>query len=118
MVRAGRPVEGARRHELIEVLAIDDLLLGNEEIGHLVGVARGAAETERDEPLIRDPYARLLVSGAGTGIWESVLDADFVGKVADADTEAAAIFEHMNSYQAVRTHFFDGFFAARLRKLY
>ncbi|BBZ09748.1 putative S-adenosyl-L-methionine-dependent methyltransferase [Mycolicibacterium doricum] len=74
--------------------------------------ASRAAETERPEPLIRDPYARLLVSGAGTGIWEKVLDADFVGKVADADTEAAAIFEHMNSYQAVRTHFFDAFFAA------
>ncbi|KUI32853.1 SAM-dependent methyltransferase [Mycobacterium sp. IS-1496] len=74
--------------------------------------ASRAAETERDEALIRDPYARLLVSGAGTGIWESVLDADFVSKVAEADTEAAAIFEHMNSYQAVRTHFFDAFFAA------
>ncbi len=74
--------------------------------------ASRAAETEREDPLIRDPYARLLVSGAGTGIWESMLAADFVGKVADADPEAAAIFEHMNSYQAVRTHFFDGFFAA------
>ncbi|MGE2715840.1 class I SAM-dependent methyltransferase [Mycolicibacterium litorale] len=74
--------------------------------------ASRAAETERDNPLIEDPYARLLVSGAGTGIWESVLDAHFVDKVAEVDTEAAAIFEHMNGYQAVRTHFFDAFFAA------
>lgn len=74
--------------------------------------ASRAAETERDGALIQDPYARLLVSGAGTGIWESVLDADFVAKVGEVDTEAAAIFEHMNSYQAVRTHFFDAFFAA------
>ncbi|MDY6871425.1 MAG: class I SAM-dependent methyltransferase [Actinomycetota bacterium] len=74
--------------------------------------ASRAAETERDQALIRDPYARLLVTGAGTGIWEFVLDAKFVEKVADADTEAAAIFEHMNSYQAVRTHFFDAFFTA------
>jgi methyltransferase (TIGR00027 family) len=74
--------------------------------------ASRAAETERDEPLIRDPYARLLVTGAGTGIWESVLDAHFVEKVAAVDTEAAAIFEHMNGYQAVRTHFFDAFFTA------
>ncbi|TDY05082.1 LOW QUALITY PROTEIN: methyltransferase (TIGR00027 family) [Mycolicibacterium litorale] len=74
--------------------------------------ASRAAETERDAPLIRDPYARLLVTGAGTGIWESVLDADFVEKVAEVDTEAAAIFEHMNGYQAVRTHFFDAFFTA------
>ena len=72
--------------------------------------ASRAAETERDQALIRDPYARLLVTGAGTGIWESILDAKFVEKVADADTEVAAIFEHMTSYQAVRTHFFDAFF--------
>ncbi|BBZ63328.1 class I SAM-dependent methyltransferase [Mycolicibacterium monacense] len=74
--------------------------------------ASRAAETERDEALIRDPYARLLVTGAGTGIWESVLDAKFVETVAAADAEAAAIFEHMISYQAVRTHFFDAFFTA------
>ena len=40
--------------------------------------ASRAAETESDTPLIRDPYARILVSKAGTGIWESVLDAGFV----------------------------------------
>ncbi|KUI37133.1 SAM-dependent methyltransferase [Mycobacterium sp. GA-2829] len=74
--------------------------------------ASRAAETERDDALICDPYARLLVSGAGTGIWESVLDAGFVEKVAEVDDEAAAIFAHMNSYQAVRTHFFDAFFTA------
>ena len=31
---------------------------------------------------------------------------------ATADAEAAAIFEHMGNYQAVRTHFFDDFFTA------
>ncbi|WP_422743162.1 class I SAM-dependent methyltransferase [Mycobacterium sp. WMMD1722] len=74
--------------------------------------ASRAAETASDAPLIRDPYARILVAKAGTGVWESVLDDDFVAKVADADAEAAAIFTHMNNYQAVRTHFFDAFFAA------
>ena len=44
-----------------------------------------------------------------------MLDDDFVAKVADADAEAAAIFEHMGNYQAVRTHFFDEFFARRQR---
>ncbi|BBZ31064.1 putative S-adenosyl-L-methionine-dependent methyltransferase [Mycolicibacterium madagascariense] len=76
----------------------------------MVAAAR-AGETERDEPLISDPYARVLVANAGTGVWEYLLDADFVTKVAEADSEAAAIFEHMGSYQAVRTHFFDAFFA-------
>jgi methyltransferase (TIGR00027 family) len=76
----------------------------------MVAAAR-AAETERDNPLIRDPYAKVLVEGAGTGVWGFMLDDEFIAKVGDADAEAAAIFEHMGSYQAVRTHFFDEFFA-------
>ena len=76
----------------------------------MVAAAR-AAETDKDDPLIRDPYAKILVAGAGTGAWEFMLDDEFVAKVAAADSEAAAIFEHMGSYQAVRTHFFDAFFA-------
>jgi methyltransferase (TIGR00027 family) len=76
----------------------------------MVAAAR-AGETERENPLIRDPYARVLVAGAGTGVWESLLDDDFSAQVAEVDAEAAAIFEHMGNYQAVRTHFFDAFFA-------
>ncbi|GAC1408570.1 MAG: class I SAM-dependent methyltransferase [Mycobacterium sp.] len=75
----------------------------------LVAAAR-AAETDRDDPLIRDPYARVLVTGAGTGGWSFMQDAEFVSEIADADAEVAAIFRHMGSYQAVRTHFFDDFF--------
>ena len=75
----------------------------------MVAAAR-AAETERPNPLIRDPYAKVLVAGAGTSAWEFMLDDEFVAKLADADTEAAAVFEHMGAYQAVRTHFFDAFF--------
>jgi methyltransferase (TIGR00027 family) len=79
----------------------------------MVAAAR-AGETDRDEPLIRDPYAKILVAGAGTGVWEFMLDDSFLDKVKDAEeggAEAAAIFEHMGNYQAVRTHFFDAFFA-------
>ena len=76
----------------------------------MVAAAR-AAETDRDDPLIRDPFAKVLVAGAGTGVWEYMADDEFVAKVADTDAEVAAIFEHMGSYQAVRTHFFDRFFA-------
>ncbi|MBU8834318.1 class I SAM-dependent methyltransferase, partial [Mycolicibacterium goodii] len=32
----------------------------------MVAAAR-AGETERDDALIKDPYARILVAGAGTG---------------------------------------------------
>jgi methyltransferase (TIGR00027 family) len=76
----------------------------------MVAAAR-AAETARDNSLIHDPYAKVLVDGAGTGVWEFMLDDEFVAKVADADAEAAAVFEHMGAYQAVRTHFFDDYFA-------
>lgn len=72
--------------------------------------ASRAAETARDEPLIRDPFAEVLVAGAGTGIWEFILDDAFTAKVAEVDPEVAVIFEHMGNYQAVRTHFFDRFF--------
>jgi methyltransferase (TIGR00027 family) len=86
----------------------------------MVAAAR-AAETDKDNPLIRDPYAKILVAGAGTGMWEFMLDGEFVAKVADADPDVAAIVEHMGSYQAVRTHFFDDFFtdaaAAGIRQI-
>ena len=76
----------------------------------LVAVHR-AGETERAEPLIRDPYAKVLVAGAGTGVWERLLDEDFIAKIAGVDAEVAAIFENMGNYQAVRTHYFDDYFA-------
>jgi methyltransferase (TIGR00027 family) len=41
-----------------------------------------------------------------------MLDADIPAKLADADPEAAAVFEFMQTYQGVRTHFFDEYFAA------
>ncbi|MGV0849257.1 SAM-dependent methyltransferase [Mycolicibacterium phlei] len=76
----------------------------------MVAAAR-ARETERDDALIRDPYAKILVSGAGTGVWERILDPDLSAKIAEVDAEIAAIFEHMGNYQAVRTRYFDQFFA-------
>src|ERR1700761_3502155 len=76
----------------------------------MVAAAR-AVETDRPDPLIRDPYAKVLVSKAGTGGWESMLDDSLAAKVESIDPEAAAVLEHMRSYQAVRTHFFDTHFA-------
>ncbi len=77
----------------------------------MVAAAR-AVETEQPEPLIRDPYAKLLVTNAGAGvIWEAMLDPGMADKVAAIDAETAAIITHMRGYQAVRTNFFDTFFA-------
>lgn len=75
----------------------------------MVAAAR-AGETERDDALIRDPYAKILVAGAGTGVWETLLDSEFAAKIENLDPEAAAIFAHMGNYQAVRTHFFDAYY--------
>src|ERR1700744_3393130 len=77
----------------------------------MVAAAR-AVETERPDPLISDPYAKLLVTNAGANVlWESMLDPDGVAKVQALDAESAAQLEHMRGYQAVRTHFFDTYFA-------
>ncbi|BBY74381.1 putative S-adenosyl-L-methionine-dependent methyltransferase [Mycolicibacterium parafortuitum] len=77
----------------------------------MVAAAR-AAETERPNPLINDPYAKLLIAGAGTsGAWQFIADQAAVARIAETDPEIGAMFEHMSSYQAVRTHFFDAFFA-------
>ncbi|WP_396924963.1 class I SAM-dependent methyltransferase [Mycolicibacterium sp.] len=76
----------------------------------LVAAAR-ASETDRPDALIQDPYARVLVEGAGTGMWEHFLDDAMADKLAKAESEAAAMFSHMLNYQAVRTHFFDAYFA-------
>ncbi len=77
----------------------------------MVAAAR-AVETERPDPLIRDPYAKLLVTNAGAGVlWEAMLDPDVAAKVEALDADSAAQLEHMRSYQAVRTNFFDTYFA-------
>jgi len=77
----------------------------------MVAAAR-AAETRQDDALIDDPYADVLVEGAGTGAWSTMLDEDIVERAAAIDPEIAAIFRHMRNYQAVRTHFFDEHFTA------
>ncbi|MBV5246519.1 class I SAM-dependent methyltransferase [Mycolicibacterium sp. PAM1] len=77
----------------------------------MVAAAR-AAETERHDALINDPYAKVLVEGAGAGAWRFIADEDLVAKASESDTEVGALFEHMKNYQAVRTHFFDAFFSA------
>lgn len=76
----------------------------------LVAAAR-AAETQSPDPLISDPYARTLVEGVGPGMWEQMLDTSMVDRLHELDPEMALIFRHMRNYQAVRTHFFDAFFA-------
>jgi methyltransferase (TIGR00027 family) len=77
----------------------------------MVAAAR-AVETEQPDALIRDPYAKLLVEGANAGVlWEAMLDPDVTAKIEALDEESAAHLHHMRGYQAVRTKFFDTYFA-------
>lgn len=76
----------------------------------MVAAAR-AFETDQPDPLISDPYARILVEGAGTGVWEGLLDAGLTTRLEAIDPDMATVFAHMRNYQAVRTHFFDAYFA-------
>ncbi|MGA9677537.1 MAG: class I SAM-dependent methyltransferase [Mycobacterium sp.] len=76
----------------------------------MVAAAR-AVETEQPDPLIRDPYAKLLVTSAGAGVvWEAMLDPTLAAKIESIDAESAAHLHHMRGYQAVRTNFFDTYF--------
>lgn len=79
----------------------------------MVAMAR-AAETRSDHPLIRDEYAEPLVS---TPALAEVRDriASLWRKPDEPEDPATGLpmdFRHMIDYQAVRTHFFDEYFAA------
>jgi methyltransferase (TIGR00027 family) len=104
----------------------------------MVAAAR-AVETASPDPLIRDPYAGLLVAGAGTGVTEAMPDGSTVANVdavnpetllwkiafciatvgasdeSAAVTATPAVFQHICSYQAVRMHFFDAYFGDAMR---
>jgi methyltransferase (TIGR00027 family) len=78
----------------------------------MVALAR-AAETGSADPLIRDQFAEPLVSTPElaevreqVSSWWTVPDED------DAAADYTVDFQQMIDYQAVRTHFFDAFFAA------
>ena len=80
-------------------------LVGATALG--VAAAR-AAETAGPEPLIRDEFARLLVSSAGTA-WARLADAELAWL--DGDPQGQRAHRLGIDYQAVRTHFFDEYFA-------
>ena len=76
----------------------------------MVALAR-AAETASADPLIRDQFAEVLVSTPELeGVREQVA-AWWAGPDPDDDPDFTVDSQHMINYQAVRTHFFDAYFA-------
>lgn len=75
-----------------------------------LGVAASrAAETAGPDPLIRDEFARTLVSSAGPA-WARLTDPELAWLAGD---EAGQRAHRLGiDYQAVRTHYFDEYFAS------
>jgi methyltransferase (TIGR00027 family) len=74
-----------------------------------LGVAASrAVETAGPNPLIRDDFARVLVSSAGPA-WARLADAELAWL--DGDPLGQRAHRLGIDYQAVRTHFFDEYFA-------
>lgn len=73
-----------------------------------LGVAAArAVETAGVNPLIRDEFARILVSSAGAA-WERLADPNLAWL--DGDQHGQRVHRVGCDYQAVRTHFFDEYF--------
>src|ERR1700756_5803862 len=81
-------------------------LVGATALG--VAAAR-AAETAGPDPLIRDEYAYLLTSSAGPA-WAQMASGD--DEWLSDDVDGRRLHEVARDYQAVRTHYFDGYFNA------
>ncbi|HET7073763.1 MAG TPA: class I SAM-dependent methyltransferase [Mycobacterium sp.] len=84
------------------------------EITELVGAtalgvaASRAVETAGPNPLIRDDFAQILVSSAGPA-WARLTDSELAWL--DGDEHGQRVHRLGIAYQAVRTHFFDEYFA-------
>jgi methyltransferase (TIGR00027 family) len=74
--------------------------------------ASRASETAQPDPLIRDEFAYLLVSSAGPA-WARLAGAD--PDWFDDDENGRRTYLMARDYQAVRTHFFDDYFAGAVR---
>ncbi|GAB7143494.1 class I SAM-dependent methyltransferase [Mycobacterium riyadhense] len=76
-----------------------------------LGVAAArAAETESDNPLISDPFARVFVDAAGDGMWSMFANPELLAGATDIEPEVRARVQLMIDFMATRTAFFDEFF--------
>jgi methyltransferase (TIGR00027 family) len=76
-----------------------------------LGVAAArAAETESENPLISDPFARVFVDAAGEGMWSIYADPKLLAKAIELEPDMQARLRLMIDFMATRTAFFDEFF--------
>jgi methyltransferase (TIGR00027 family) len=76
-----------------------------------LGVAsHRAAETESDNPLISDPFARVFLDAVGDGVWNWHSAAQLPPELIEAEPELPLQMQAMVDYMASRTKFFDTFF--------
>ena len=75
--------------------------VGSTALG--VAAAR-AAETDSENPLIRDPFARAFLEAAGDGMWSLMANPTKAAELTD-DTDLLAHLQVMIDFMAVRTAF-------------
>ena len=81
--------------------------VGSTALG--VAAAR-AAETESENPLIHDPFARAFLEAAGDTMWTLLANPAMSAELTDLDQDMRAHMQVMVDFMAVRTAFFDEFF--------
>lgn len=76
-----------------------------------LGVAAArAAETESENPLIEDPFARVFVDAAGDGMWSMFANPALLAGAPEIESQVGARVRQMIDFMATRTAFFDEFF--------
>lgn len=76
-----------------------------------LGVAAArAAETDSENPLIRDEFARVFLDAAGEGVWNWFAAPNLPAQIAEAEPDLKPRMQGMVDYMAARTAFFDTFF--------
>jgi methyltransferase (TIGR00027 family) len=76
-----------------------------------LGVASArAAETESDNPLISDPFARVFLDAVGDGVWNWYSGPQLPPELVEAEPELPLQMQAMVGYMGSRTAFFDTFF--------
>jgi len=76
-----------------------------------LGVASArAAETESENPLISDPFARVFLDAAGDGVWNWHAGPQLPAELIEREPDLPLQQQAMVGYMASRTAFFDTFF--------